>query len=79
MSTASTRQHFPPQFWLMFSGLVLSSTGTTMIWPFMLVYVSEKLGQPLTAATSLMTINSIFSSSRPSWLAPSRIAWAESS
>ena len=45
----------------MFSGLVLSSTGTTMIWPFMLVYVSEKLGQPLTAATSLMTINSICS------------------
>ncbi|MEL7644996.1 MAG: MFS transporter [Anaerolineaceae bacterium] len=59
MPTSPTRRHFSSQFWLMFSGLVLSSTGTTMIWPFMLVYASEKLGQPLTAVTSLMTINAI--------------------
>ncbi|HPS33558.1 MAG TPA: MFS transporter [Anaerolineaceae bacterium] len=55
----SSRHHFTSQFWLMFAGLVLSSTGTTMIWPFMLIYASEKLGQPLTAVTSLMTINAI--------------------
>jgi MFS family permease len=59
MSKHSARRHFSSQFWLMFAGLVLSSTGTTMIWPFMLVYASEKLGQPLTAVTSLMTINAI--------------------
>ncbi|HOA21051.1 MAG TPA: MFS transporter [Anaerolineaceae bacterium] len=59
MPKPPTRRHFTSQFWLMFSGLVLSSTGTTMIWPFMLVYASEKLGQPLTTVTSLMTINSI--------------------
>ncbi|MFZ3071336.1 MAG: MFS transporter, partial [Anaerolineaceae bacterium] len=59
MNQTLSRRRFPAQFWLMFAGLVFSSTGTTMIWPFMMIYASEKLGLPLTAVTSLMTINSI--------------------
>ncbi len=43
----------------MFAGLVLSSTGNTMIWPFLMIFASERLGLPLAAVTSLISINSI--------------------
>ena len=58
-SFAAKRQTYPAQFWLVFIGLVISSTGTTMIWPFLLIYVSEKLSLPMAAVTSLMTLNSL--------------------
>lgn len=32
---------FPGQFWLMVVGLFISSAGASMIWPFLLIYVSE--------------------------------------
>ena len=47
------------QFWLMFFGLILSTTGTTMVWPFLTIYSSEKLLLPMAAVTSLMTFNSV--------------------
>lgn len=47
----------PNQFWLMFFGMMLATIGTTMIWPFLMIYASETLSLPLVAVTSLMTIN----------------------
>jgi MFS family permease len=47
----------PKQFWLMFFGMMFSTIGTTMIWPFLMIYASETLSLPLVAVTSLMTIN----------------------
>ncbi len=52
-------RRYPFQFWLMFFGLIISSTGTTMVWPFLTIYASEKLLLPLAAVTSLMTFNSV--------------------
>jgi len=52
-------RRYPFQFWLMFFGLIVSSTGTTMVWPFLTIYASEKLLLPLAAVTSLMTFNSV--------------------
>lgn len=52
-------RRYPFQFWLMFFGLIISSTGTTMVWPFLTIYASEKLLLPLAAITSLMTFNSV--------------------
>jgi len=43
----------------MLMGLVISTTGTTMVWPFLTIYASEKLLLPLAAVTSLMTFNSV--------------------
>ena len=43
----------------MLGGSALSSLGTTMIWPFLLIFVSSRLNLPLATVTSLMTINSI--------------------
>lgn len=50
---------FPPQFWLMFWGMLISTTGSSMIWPFLMIYVSGKLHLPLSTVTSLMTVNAI--------------------
>lgn len=47
----------PKQFWLMFAGMIIATIGMTMIWPFLMIYVSETLSLPLVAVASLMTIN----------------------
>jgi MFS family permease len=48
---------YPPQFWLMASGLLISSAGSSMIWPFLMIYVSEKLSLSLSTVSFLITIN----------------------
>lgn len=50
-------RRYPRQFWLMFFGMAFSTTGTAMIWPFLMIYASETLTLPLVAVASLMTIN----------------------
>jgi len=50
---------YPPQFWLMLLGLIISTTGTTMVWPFLTIYASETLSMTMAAVTSLMSINSL--------------------
>lgn len=51
------RQEYPRQFWLLFWGLLISTIGASMIWPFLMIYVSERLDLPLTAVASLITLN----------------------
>ena len=53
------RPKYSKQFWLMFIGMVISSTGTTMIWPFLTIYASTKLSMPMAAIMGLMSFNSI--------------------
>lgn len=50
---------YPGQFWLLFWGLLISTIGSSMIWPFLLIYVSSRLQLPLTVVASLMTINAV--------------------
>jgi len=45
----------------MFFGMFLSTVGASMIWPFLMVYVSEKLDLPLGTVASLLTINATVS------------------
>ena len=45
----------------MFWGLLLSSSGASMIWPFLLIYINGKLNLPLTTVGTLITINAISS------------------
>ncbi|MBN2548285.1 MAG: MFS transporter [Anaerolineales bacterium] len=49
---------YPRQFWLMFLGMLISTIGASMIWPFLMIYVSSRLELPMTAVASLLTINS---------------------
>jgi MFS family permease len=48
---------YPRQFWLMFFGMLISTVGSSMIWPFLMVYASARLKLPLTAVASIMTLN----------------------
>jgi MFS family permease len=51
------KSEYPTQFWLLFWGYLISTIGASMIWPFLMIYVSERLQMPLTTTASLMTIN----------------------
>ncbi|MBI5932628.1 MAG: MFS transporter [Chloroflexi bacterium] len=50
-------KEYPRQFWLMIAGLVLATAGGSMIWPYLLIYVSGKLNLPLSAVATLISIN----------------------
>jgi MFS family permease len=49
---------FPPQFWLIVFGFMFSSIGSSIIWPYQLIYISGKLDQPLAATATLISISS---------------------
>ncbi len=51
--------HYPTQFWIILVGILLSTIGVTMIWPFLMIYASEQLAMPLVTVASLLSINSI--------------------
>lgn len=43
----------------MFIGMMISTVGVSMVWPFLLVYVSRRLDAPLTSIASLLTLNAL--------------------
>lgn len=53
------RKEYPSQFWLLFWGMLISTAGASMIWPFLMIFVSERLRLPMTATASLMTLNAL--------------------
>jgi MFS family permease len=55
----NTIAEYPSQFWLMGIGLFISSAGASMIWPFLMIYVSEKLVLSLSTVSTLITINAV--------------------
>ena len=48
---------YPRQYWLMITGIVLSTAGGSMIWPFLIIYASSKLNMPLSTVAALISIN----------------------
>jgi MFS family permease len=50
-------KEYPKQMRLMFYGMLISTLGASMIWPFLMIYVRQRVNMPLTQAASLMTIN----------------------
>ncbi len=48
---------YPRQYWLMIAGIVISTAGGSMIWPFLLIYASGKLNLPLSTVAMLISIN----------------------
>lgn len=49
---------YPSQFWLVACGLLLSSAGSSMIWPFQLIYISKILSLPISSVATLIAISS---------------------
>jgi MFS family permease len=50
---------YPRPFRILFCGTLVNSAGSSMVWPFLTIYVRELLGIPLTAVTLLFTLNSV--------------------
>ena len=50
---------YPRQFWIVTFGILISSAGSSMIWPFQLIYVSKTLALPISTVTTIVTISSI--------------------
>jgi MFS family permease len=49
---------YPRQFWFLFWGMLINSAGSSMVWPFMTIYMRQRLGVPLTTIALLLTLNS---------------------
>ena len=50
---------YPHQFWIMFFGMTMSTIGASMIWPFLMLYVSDTLHVPLATVGGLATLNAV--------------------
>jgi len=50
---------YPPAFWLLFWGTWISATGGSMVWPFLTLYLRQRLATPLTQITMLLTLNAV--------------------
>lgn len=50
---------YPRTFWILFWGSLVNSSGSSMVWPFLTIYLREKLDLPLTTVTLLLTIHSV--------------------
>ena len=52
-------RRFPAQYWLMVVGLLISNAGGSLVWPYLLIFASERLQLPLAAVGSLITIQAV--------------------
>ena len=50
---------YPRQFWLVGVGVFISSAGSSLIWPFQLIYISKTLALPITSVATLISISSL--------------------
>jgi MFS family permease len=56
------RQHlssYPRQFWLLFGGHFFNQASSSLIWPFLTIFMRERLNESLTTITLLFTIQAI--------------------
>ncbi len=49
---------YPRAFWVLFWGLLINSIGGSMVWPFLTIFMRQRLGVPLTVVTLLFSLNS---------------------
>ncbi len=56
-SFKSRMDRYPRQFWVILWGVLINTAGASLVWPFMTIYLRQRLDVPLTTVTLLMTIN----------------------
>lgn len=49
---------YPRQFWMLFWGQLISASGGSLVWPFMTIYLRQKLDIPLTTVGFLLAASS---------------------
>jgi MFS family permease len=52
-------QGYSRSFWLIFAGMLINAIGGSMVWPFMTIFMRQRLEVPLTTVALLLTINSV--------------------
>lgn len=52
---------YPAQFWLLFGSLFINRATTSMMWPFLTVYMYQKLGVPLTTVALILSVRAVTS------------------
>ena len=50
---------YPRQFWLLFWGMLVNASGGSMVWPFLTIYLRERLNVPLTTVALMLTAHSL--------------------
>jgi MFS family permease len=55
----SLSSSYPRQFWLLFWGMLVNASGASMVWPFLTIYLRERLDVPLTTVALMLTANSL--------------------
>jgi len=55
----ATSASYPRQFWLLFWGVLVNSSGASMVWPFLTIYLRQRLDVPLTTVALLLTLNAL--------------------
>jgi len=53
-----TIAEYPLQFWILFCGRFIGSTGGSLVWPFITIYLRQRLNIPLTTVGVLFAISS---------------------
>lgn len=48
---------YPRSFWFLFWGTLISSSGNSMVWPFITIYMRQRLGISLTTVGLLFSLN----------------------
>lgn len=61
---------YPHQFWLLFWGVLINRASVSMLWPFLTIYMYQKLGVPLTTVTLLLTVRAISSIASTALVSP---------
>ncbi len=56
-----TTAGYPRPFWFLFWGTLISTSGHSMVWPFITIYMRQRLGIPLATVGLLFSLNSIAS------------------
>ena len=49
---------YPRQFWILFCGRFIGSAGGSLVWPFISIYLRQRLNVPLTTVGLLLAISS---------------------
>ena len=50
---------YPRQFWFLMIGSFVFTTGSSLVWPFLNIYIQEKLGIPLRYSTLLVSLRAV--------------------
>jgi len=50
---------YPRQFWFLLWGTLVNAVGSFMVWPFMSIYLRQRLELSLTSVTLLLTLHSV--------------------